>query len=43
MGAPIPVPAIFYGMGIFVASMQAFVFTMLTAIYISLGLAHEPG
>jgi len=37
----IPVPAIFYGMGIFVASMQAFVFTMLSMIYVSLAIAHD--
>lgn len=37
----IPVPAIFYGMGIFVASMQAFVFTMLSMIYVSMAIAHE--
>ncbi|NJL24462.1 MAG: F0F1 ATP synthase subunit A [Calothrix sp. SM1_5_4] len=39
----IPVPAIFYGMGIFVASMQAFVFTMLTMIYVVHGpISHDP-
>ncbi len=37
----IPVPVIFYGMGIFVASMQAFVFTMLSMIYISLAISHD--
>lgn len=37
----IPVPAIFYGMGIFVASMQAFVFTMLSMIYVSMAIAHD--
>lgn len=37
----IPVPAIFYGMGIFVASMQAFVFTMLTMIYVSMAISHD--
>lgn len=37
----IPVPAIFYGMGIFVASMQAFVFTMLSMIYVSMATAHD--
>ena len=37
----IPVPAIFYGMGIFVASMQAFVFTMLSMIYVAMATAHE--
>lgn len=37
----IPVPAIFYGMGLFVASMQAFVFTMLTMIYVSMAISHD--
>ena len=37
----IPVPAIFYGMGIFVASIQAFVFTMLAMIYVSMATAHD--
>jgi F-type H+-transporting ATPase subunit a len=37
----IPVPAIFYGMGIFVASMQAFVFTMLSMIYVSMAVSHD--
>lgn len=37
----IPVPAIFYGMGLFVASMQAFVFTMLTMIYVSMAVSHD--
>jgi len=37
----IPVPAIFYGMGIFVASMQAFVFTMLTMIYVAMAISHD--
>lgn len=37
----IPVPVIFYGMGVFVASMQAFVFTMLTMIYVSMAISHD--
>ena len=37
----IPVPAIFYGLGIFVSFMQAFVFTMLSMIYISMAIAHD--
>jgi F-type H+-transporting ATPase subunit a len=37
----IPVPAIFYGMGLFVASMQAFVFTMLSMIYVSMAISHD--
>jgi len=35
------VPVIFYFLGIFVSFMQAFVFTMLTMIYIRLATAHE--
>lgn len=37
----IPVPAIFYGMGLFVAFMQAFVFTMLSMIYVSMAISHD--
>jgi len=37
------VPVVFYVLGAFVCVVQAFVFTMLTAIYISLALSHEPG
>jgi F-type H+-transporting ATPase subunit a len=37
----IPVPAIFYGIGIFVACMQAFIFTVLSMIYVSMAIAHE--
>ena len=32
-------PAIFLGLGIFVSFLQAFVFTLLSAIYISLSVA----
>lgn len=35
------VPTIFYCLGIFVCSMQAFVFTMLTMIYISMAISHD--
>lgn len=35
------VPVIFYGFGTFVCFMQAFVFTMLTMVYIALATAHE--
>ncbi|MBX7230659.1 MAG: F0F1 ATP synthase subunit A [Bdellovibrionales bacterium] len=38
---PWGVPAIFYGMGIFVASIQAFVFTILSMIYVSMAIAHD--
>ncbi len=35
------IPAIFIGLGIFVSFLQAFIFTVLSAIYISLATAHE--
>lgn len=38
---PLLVPVIFMGMGLFVAFIQAFVFTLLTMIYISLSTSHE--
>ena len=38
---PYLVPAIFYGIGLFVAFVQAFVFCLMTMVYISLSSAHE--
>lgn len=38
---PYVVPVIFYGLGVFVCFMQAFVFTMLTMIYISMAISHD--
>ncbi|MFI5322818.1 MAG: F0F1 ATP synthase subunit A [Thermodesulfobacteriota bacterium] len=35
------IPAIFIGLGIFVSFLQAFIFTVLSAIYISLATTHE--
>lgn len=35
----LPIP--FFGLGLFVAFMQAFVFTMMTMVYISLSTAHD--
>jgi F-type H+-transporting ATPase subunit a len=35
------VPVVFYVLGAFVAVVQAFVFTMLTAIYIALAVSHD--
>ena len=40
-GIYIPVPVIFYFLGLFVCVMQAFVFTLLSMIYIRLAVAHE--
>src|SRR5262249_52936698 len=36
-----PVPVVFYVLGAFVGVVQAFVFTMLTAIYIALAVSHD--
>ena len=38
---PILVPVIFYGLGVFVSFIQAFVFCLLTMVYISLSTAHD--
>lgn len=38
---PIGVPAVFIGFGLFVSFIQAFVFTLLTTIYIGLAKPHE--
>jgi F-type H+-transporting ATPase subunit a len=36
-----PVPIIFFGFGIFVSFIQAFVFCLMTMVYISLSTAHD--
>jgi F-type H+-transporting ATPase subunit a len=38
---PIGVPVIFLGLHLFVAVIQAYVFMLLTMIYLSLAVAHE--
>ncbi len=38
---PFVIPSIFYGLGVFVSFMQAFIFTVLSMIYISGAVAHE--
>jgi F-type H+-transporting ATPase subunit a len=38
---PIGVPAIFLGLHVFVSFIQAFIFMLLSMIYISLATAHE--
>jgi F-type H+-transporting ATPase subunit a len=38
---PFVVPSIFYGLGVFVSFMQAFIFTILAMIYIAGAVAHE--
>jgi F-type H+-transporting ATPase subunit a len=35
------IPALFIALGVFVSFLQAFIFTVLSAIYISLAVAHE--
>jgi F-type H+-transporting ATPase subunit a len=39
--APYFIPVIFYGLGVFVAFIQAFVFCLMTMVYISLSIAHD--
>lgn len=38
---PVGIPMIFYVLGIFVAFVQAFVFTLLSMVYVSLAMAHD--
>lgn len=38
---PVLLPVIFYGLGVFVAFIQAFVFCLMTMVYISLSTAHD--
>lgn len=38
---PYVVPVIFYALGVFVAFIQAFVFCLLTMVYINLSIAHD--
>lgn len=38
---PLILPVIFYGLGVFVAFIQAFVFCLMTMVYISLSTAHD--
>lgn len=38
---PVVIPIIFYGMGLFVCLVQAFVFCLMTMVYISLSATHE--
>jgi F-type H+-transporting ATPase subunit a len=38
---PIAVPAVFLGLHFFVSLIQAFVFMLLTMIYLSMAVAHE--
>ena len=38
---PYALPMVFYGLGIFVAFIQAFVFCLMTMVYISLSIAHD--
>ncbi|MCB0412858.1 MAG: F0F1 ATP synthase subunit A [Bdellovibrionales bacterium] len=38
---PMLIPVIFYMIGIFVCFLQAFVFTLLTMIYVSMAISHD--
>jgi F-type H+-transporting ATPase subunit a len=38
---PVGIPAIFLGLHVFVSIIQAFVFMLLTMIYLSLAVSHE--
>lgn len=38
---PYGLPIVFYGLGLFVCFMQAFVFTMLSMIYVSMAISHD--
>ena len=38
---PLGVPAIFYGLGLFVSFMQAFIFVLLSMVYIAMATSHE--
>jgi F-type H+-transporting ATPase subunit a len=38
---PYLLPVVFYGLGVFVAFIQAFVFSLMTMVYISLSTAHD--
>jgi F-type H+-transporting ATPase subunit a len=37
------IPVIFYGLGTFVSFVQAFVFTLLSMVYVSLAVTHHGG
>jgi len=39
--APFAIPVIFYFLGFFVCTMQAFIFTILSMVYMSIALSHE--
>lgn len=39
--APYVIPVVFYMVGLFVSFMQAFVFMMMTMIYVSLAISHD--
>jgi len=38
---PYLIPVVFYFLGLFVCTMQAFVFTMLSMIYVSMAISHD--
>lgn len=38
---PLVVPSVFLGLGVFVSFIQAFVFTLLSVVYVALAIAHD--
>ncbi len=38
---PVGIPAVFYMIGVFVCFLQAFIFTLLSMVYVSMATAHE--
>ena len=38
---PLGVPVVFYFLGLFVCTMQAFIFTVLSMVYVSVALSHD--
>jgi len=43
MLTPMLIPAIFYGLGVLICLIQAFIFTALTIVYFAMAVAHEEG
>ncbi|MFK8137382.1 MAG: F0F1 ATP synthase subunit A [Bdellovibrionales bacterium] len=39
--APAIIPVVFYGVGTFVCTIQAFVFTLLSMVYVSMSISHD--
>jgi F-type H+-transporting ATPase subunit a len=39
--APLAIPSVFMGLHVFVSFLQAYIFTLLTMVYVSGAVAHE--